>query len=528
VIIVIKIGRELDSGIFPIQFRSMETLGNSKYETLSYINYYSLILILFFTVGCAQGFPELNPSKEASTAPGKEWKPHTGEHSEFFPTEKLAGVPSELEDVIKELTLSQMVEVALVNNPTTLQAWEHAKAAAAAWAVARGIYYPQIGGSAEYAYNKGGGEAKGLNRYKEQYGQIGATLIYLLLDFGGRSAQSEAARQALFTANWNHNQAIQDVLLNVASAYYKYIGDKAQTRADEVSLEEAKTSLEAAELRLEAGVGTLPDVLQAKATMAQVQFDLVAARGAVETSRGALATAVGWAADTLFDVSDEPSELPLKALEQNVEDLIVTAKKNRPEFAAVEAFARQRLAELREAQSNRFPQLFTIGQIARWWVRPDGLSSDYFTNYLIGLQLQIPIFQGFALVNAVREARANLKAARAALLVEDQAVIEDVWNAYYDFRTAAQQLEASEVLVASAKESYDASLTRFRSGVGDIVELLNAQTLLAQARAEMVQSRTNMFTSYAELVHAIGTELPSINNGSTITEPESVTGIENE
>lgn len=506
----------------------METLGNSKYESLSYINYYSLILILFFTVGCAHGLPELNPSKEASTAPGKEWKPPTGERSEFFPTEKLAGVPSELEDVIKELTLSQMVDVALVNNPTTLQAWERAKAAAAAWAVARGIYYPQIGGSAAYAYSRGGGSALGLDQFQQQFGNVGATLNYLLLDFGGRGAQSEAARQALFSANWNHNQVIQDVLLNVASAYYNYIGNKAQTRADEVSLEEAKTSLEAAELRLEAGVGTLPDVLQAKATMAQVQFDLVAARGAVETSRGALATAVGWSADTPFDVPEEPSELPLGALKQNVEDLIVTAKKNRPEFAAVEAFVRQRQAELRQARSNRFPQLFTIGQIARWWVRPDGLSSDYFSNYLIGLQLQIPIFQGFALVNAVREARANLKAAEAALLVEEQVVIEDVWNAYYDFRTAAQQLEASEVLVASAKESYDASLTRFRSGVGDIVELLNAQTLLANARAEMVQSRTSMFTSYAELVHSIGAELPSISNGDAVIDRDSAPGIENE
>jgi hypothetical protein len=84
----------------------MDKLGHSKFESLSYLNYYILILIIFFTVGCAQGFPELNPSKETSTAPGKEWKPHTGEYSEFFPTEELAGVPSELQEVINELTLS--------------------------------------------------------------------------------------------------------------------------------------------------------------------------------------------------------------------------------------------------------------------------------------------------------------------------------------------------------------------------------------------------------------------------------------
>jgi outer membrane protein len=504
----------------------MDKPGNSKFGPRWYLNYSVLVFLMLIAVGCAQGFPEFNPAKEASTAPGKEWKPRTGTYSEYFPTEELPGVTSELERVINKLTLSQLVDVALVNNPTTLQAWEQAKATAAAWAVARGIYYPQINGSGAYAYSNSGGSVQGVGQFREQYAHVGATLNYLLLDFGGRSAQSEAARQALFNANWNHNQAIQDVLLSVASSYHLYVGNKAQTRADEVSLQEAKTSLEAAELRLEAGVGTLPDVLQAKATMAQVQFNLVADRGAVETSRGQLATAVGWSADTGFDVADESSELPLEALQQNVEDLIAVAKKNRPQFAAVEAFVRQREAELREAHSNELPQLFAVGQIARWGVRPTGLPSDYFTNYLVGLQLQLPIFQGFALVNAVNEARANLKAAQAALLVEEQAVIQDVWNAYYNFRTAAEQLDASEVLVASSKESYDASLARFRSGVGDIVELLNAQTLLANARAEMVKSRTNMFTSYAELIHAIGAELPSVNKGDTIVNPGSASGIE--
>jgi outer membrane protein len=251
-----------------------------------------------------------------------------------------------------------------------------------------------------------------------------------------------------------------------------------------------------------------------------VQFDLVADRGAVESSRGGLATAVGWAANVDFDVTEEPKELPLSAIEQNVEDLIALARQNRPELAAVQSFVRQKESLLRVAESNRWPQLFGFAQISGWWVRPDGLPSDYFTNYLFGLQLQVPIFQGFSLINSVREARANLKAAQAALVLEEQVVIEDVWNAYYDFRTAAQQLDASEAFLASAKESYEASLARYRSGVGDIVELLNAQSLLAQARAEKVQSRTNVFTSYAELIHAIGAEIPESNKMNFTDSPD--------
>jgi len=483
-----------------------------KYKLLSSC----LILLAAISLsGCSHSLPEFNPSKEASSAPGKEWEPRKEEYSYFFPTEKLPGIPPELEPFSKNLTLSQLVDVALTNNPSTLQAWEQARAAAAAWAVARGIYYPQVNGVVKYGFSKGGDTAQGIDPFKEQYGQALVTLNYLLLDFGGRSAQSEAARLALINANWNHNQVIQDVLLSVAVSYYQYIGNKAQTRADEANLEEAQTSLEAAQLRLEAGVGTLPDVLQAQATVAQVELNLVSDRGAVETSRGELATAVGWLANTFFDVSEEPGVLPLEAIERNVEELITLAKQNRPELAAVQAFVRQQESELSEAESNRWPQLLGFGQISRWWVKPEGESGDFFTNYMVGLQLQVPIFQGFALLNSVREARANLKAAQAALLLEAQEVIEDVWNSYFEFRTAAGQLDASEAFLASALESYEASLARYRAGVGDIVELLNAQSLLAQARAQKVQATTSVFTSYAELVHSIGAEIPEPQNANS-------------
>jgi outer membrane protein TolC len=65
------------------------------------------------------------------------------------------------------------------------------------------------------------------------------------------------------------------------------------------------------------------------------------------------------------------------------------------------------------------------------------------------------------------------------------------------------------VLLESSIESYDASLARYRSGVGDIVELLNAQTTLAEGRAEQVQATTDIFTSYADLINAMGTEILS-------------------
>jgi outer membrane protein TolC len=101
-----------------------------------------------------------------------------------------------------------------------------------------------------------------------------------------------------------------------------------------------------------------------------------------------------------------------------------------------------------------------------------------------------------------------LEAARAALRAKEESVIADVWSAYYNVHTAAQQVETSDTLLASSEESYEVSLARYRAGAADIVELLNAQSQLASARAQRVTAQTSLFTSYAELVHAIGASLP--------------------
>lgn len=470
---------------------------------------YCAILIITLSLACSHGAPEFDPYKEASPAPGEEWVPTEKELEKSFELEELPTIPQELQSEADNLTLSQLVDIALTNNPTTQIAWQDARAAAAAWAEARGLYYPQITGSAEYFYARDGGSATGADAFREQYGNVGLSLNYLLLDFGGREARVDAARLALVNANWNQNQAIQNVLNEVAVNFYNYIGSKALVLADETNLKEAETSLEASELRLEAGVGTLPDVLQARATLAQVQLDLVEDVGNVAIFRGNLATSVGWPSNTDFDVSDPVDELPIDALADNVNDLIDIAMENRPDLAAVKASVREAQAELREAKSEFFPEISATAEVLRFWVRPEGEASEFFTNYLVGLQLQVPIFQGFTIINSVRQASAELESAKAALRLQEQIVIDEVWASYYNFRTAVQSLEAANVLLESSIESYNASLERYQNGVGDIIELLTAQTTLAQARAEQVETTTDIFTSYADLINAMGTEIPA-------------------
>jgi TolC family type I secretion outer membrane protein len=409
------------------------------------------------------------------------------------------------------MTLADLVDVALRINPSTQSSWEQARAAAADWAVSRGDYYPSISGKAS-GMGLGGDSATSSSGY---YGNVGLGLSYLLLDFGGRAATAESARQALMAANWNHNQSIQDILRNVPQAYYTYLGNRAQVRASESDLEEALTSLKSTEQRKKAGVSTIADVLQARSKVDQVRLDLVSNRGAVKISRGNLATAVGWPANADFDVAEGPETLPLNAIAENTQTLISLALRDRPDLAAAQAAVQQNRAELKKAESDLWPKLVATGNVG--WssisisnlFEDSGSVNDSGASYYGGLSLQIPIFEGFSLRNKIRSAEARLKASRADLRKKEESVISDVWSAFYNMQTAAQQVDSSETLLISSKESFRVSLARYRAGVAEIVELLNAQSTLTSARTQRVQAKTDLFISYAELLHAIGAELPA-------------------
>ena len=505
-----KDGQIVCSGLMAIDFASIgigiqrRVRGGMKILCL-------LIVLAMAFLGCNKAMPELDPNKFTSTAPGKAYVVSKEKEPDSLPAEKLPGISDDLRPSGHKLTLAQLVDVALRINPSTQEAWDRARSAAAQWGAARGDYYPTIGG--DVSGTGMGGSARGV------LGQVGVSLSYLLLDFGGREASVQSARQALAAANWNHNQAIQDVLRNVPQAYYKYIGYKAQVRASEASLKEALTSLDSTEQRRRAGVSTIADVLQARSNADQVRLTLVANRGGVKVSRGDLATAVGWPANIDFDVAVEPEEFPLSRMEQNTNELINLALRDRPDLESARATVRQGKADLDKAESDLWPKLVATGNVG--WTGIDGRmsgSGDVFVgmdidssgiSYYGGLALQFPIFEGFSLRNKVRAARSDLEAARAALRAKEVGVISDVWKSYYNVRTAAQQVETIKTLLVSSKESYRVSLARYRAGAADIVELLNAQSLLVSARSQEVEARTDLFTYYAELVHAIGADLPS-------------------
>ena len=120
------------------------------------------------------------------------------------------------------------------------------------------------------------------------------------------------------------------------------------------------------------------------------------------------------------------------------------------------------------------------------------------------LTLKVPLFAGFGDRAAVHQAEAQLDSARANSDDLRSQVELQVWQAYQNLRTAAATLDSSAAQLKSAELAADVSNARYKNGLDTILDLLSAQTTLANARVQQVQARLDWAAARTALGHAVG------------------------
>jgi outer membrane protein len=457
--------------------------------------------------GCSL-LPKKSVQEGVSPGPEQPWAPPAaGKMPEPVEPAKALEVPAEYMKPGATVSLGELVDFALRNNPVTRQSWFQARAAASEVGSKRSLYFPYAEVDGSIQRQKTAAVGGRFTFLQTTYGPSVAA-SWLLFNFGGREAEVQEATRALYAADWTHNAAIQSVVLSVAQAYYQYLNAKAQVAAQKASLEEAKRNLEAAEERHRAGVATIADVLQAKTQASQVELALQTAQGQVLVVRGSLATAIGLSATVPVDVGELPTELPLDLVKSSVDQLIARAEAERPDLAAERFRALAAQSHILAAAVDGLPSLSIGASGNRTFYHQPNVADPFSTNWSGLISLRIPIFRGFDTAYKVQQAKDEAEAAKAsAKLVEDQVVL-DVWASYYAMQTAAQRVLTTRDLLASATQAAEVNDGRYRAGVGSILDLLSAQAALANARSEEAQARSIWFLAVAQLAYATGVLQP--------------------
>ncbi len=437
-------------------------------------------------------------------APNVAWTPPSRPAAPSQPTPP-PELPPDLANRIAQLTLTDVIDIALRNNTATSAAWADARSAAASYGAAKGQYFPTVTADATAQAIKRIASG-GVQSAKQQSFGPSLNVSWLLLDFGGRSGSIGEAREALLAADWTHNATLQTVVLAVQQAYFLYMGTKALLNAQRTTLTEAQQNLEAAEQRHRVGLATIADVLLAKTALSQAQLALESTEGDLQTTRGALALSMGLPANVPYDIAVSPDTTVPPGIVESVDTLIARATRERPDLAAQRALAEQARARVSVARSQALPSLSVGGTANQTYFvhNPPTPTPPAGNGYTATLTLSIPIFSGWSQIYDVKAASAAADAAALRAQGFEQQVIYQVFNAYYALRTSTQQVRTSRDLLASATESEQVALGRYKAGAGSLLDLLTAQAALAGARAQAIQARFSWNTALAQLAHDVG------------------------
>lgn len=461
----------------------------------------ALLLVLPLTA-CVHRAASLGLSGERTAIDGTRWSPPPGAVQAVTPPVAAPGaLPAELAGRARRLTLADVVDVALRNNPATRVAWEQARAAAATYGAAGAAYWPTVNGSVTASRSQFIIAGRGASGVRTQYGPA-VSLSYLLLDFGGRAGAVDAARQRAFAAGFTYNAVLESTVLQVEEAFFGYAATRALLDAERAAVTEARANLAAAEQRRAVGLSTIADVLQARTALSQAELTLETTEGNLQGARAALALGMGLPPDLPYDVNPSSASLAVRPVADSVERLITAAVRNRPELQAALAQARAAAADVRVSRAAEFPSLLLGGNGGRTYA--PGSTAFSGTSYGLSLGLSIPLFNGFARQYDVRAAQARAAAATAQAAVTRNQIIAQVFTSYYALRTGTQRVASADALLTSAVASEQVAAGRYRAGVGSIIDLLTAQSALASARAQQVQARWQWATALAQLARDAG------------------------
>ncbi|MCX7191650.1 MAG: TolC family protein [Candidatus Methylopumilus sp.] len=394
----------------------------------------------------------------------------------------------------KPLSLVEVTEAALCHNPQTREVYANAKVQSAQVGIARSLFFPSVTDTLSVTENK-----NRTTNYSNATNRIVAS--YLLYDFGSRDANFENANQLLRAASATQNATVQTVLLASVNAFYQVHASRAILNASIETERLSQESFKSAEAKYIAGVATPADKLQAQTSFANATLTKLRNEGTLKVAYGNLANVMGAPANINFQIADSKLDDIPELIDQDIDALIEQARLQRPDLVASEAQLKASLAKIEAVKADAKPK-----------VRIDA-SNQYDENLLgqisqntsqLGVFLSIPLFEGYKPTYLIRsaEATAELNASK-----RDQLKLQvslDVWTAYQNLKTANETITASNVLLLSAEESSRVSLGRYKEGVGNIIDTLNAQNALANAKQQKIQSVLNWNIARTTLAQSIG------------------------
>ena len=401
--------------------------------------------------------------------------------------------PSMAAENQESLTVEQIVDTAIKNNPQLLESkkrWEEKNGGipvASAWS------NPKIGIMKDDIPT---GTLNPFNGMMTEYTLIQEIMNPSKLKVMGKMAESEAA---MYKANYQDKQV--EIYTNAKQAYLDLLF---ASKALEIGKENQQLMgqlVQITQVNYSTGMVSLQDALRAQTEFSKMTTDLLSMSSMEAVAKAKLNTTMGRSADAPFGVKEEftapPPNFDLGALQK-------TAAENKP---AVQGMQRQvdmgaRGVEL--AQKQKLPDYeFQLGYKSYKATEMESKPS----TWKVGVMAMIPIWQGKN-QGQIKSATANLDAAKASLTNMQNMTALDIQMALVESQSAWRQIDLyKNTIIPQAEQTYQAGIVGYTNGKVDFMAVLDSLNALRNVKLDYYKARINYERVATNLEKAVGKPL---------------------
>jgi outer membrane protein len=323
-----------------------------------------------------------------------------------------------------------------------------------------------------------------------------------LFDFGGRSANREASQRLLSAALASHDAKLQEVLDDLIAAYFDATKLSTELEATQQARMLAASTLEATRRRESNGVASHNDTLQAQVAFAKADLAEKRVFGSYSKAVALLRYSMGTSPEGALSLPDlqSPTAMTIGELSQWLQ----LAESQHPSLIAARHQWEAMTRKVTVARSEGRPTLDFTANLFQNGYPNQGIQTTSTRQTTFGLTINVPLFEGFARTYKVQEADAQANVAQAQYKDTEYQVLMSVVKAHADAVAAGGTLEACETLLAASLAAVDSSERRYAGGAANILELLTAQSNLADAREQHVQCLSDWFAGRLRLMTSAG------------------------
>lgn len=395
------------------------------------------------------------------------------------------------------LTLGECIAIGLKMNPLGVIAQQGLKAVQEKVGEAQAGYYPALKISSAYSYTAPT-DRMALSASDSYDNRL--AIRQTLFDAGATANLIQGVRHTITAQQYDTRKTRMDIRFTVSTLFIDLLKKQELLAIAKAALASTEAHRQQSQALYREGLTPRADVIKSEVQVSTAQLNAVSADTAVLAAKAALAAFMGVPVTTQFAVDGQEVTRIQQHPLPDVREALEQAYHLRPELMGVKARLAAADAAISQAASGFYPNVSLDASYG--WQENTFVPTD--SKWGVGVTVALPVFEQLTARSKVGQAEANRNGAKAIETQAMRAVELEVEQAWLGLKDAHERRAVATKAMAQASEDMLVSAGRYQEGVGAILEVIDAQTALTQAKTNVAVAAFDIATAQVKLDRATG------------------------